>query len=38
MASLRSRKTDPDRIGNLIADGDRLWSVTPERVALWVVR
>lgn len=24
----------PDRIGNLVADGPRLWSVTPERVVL----
>lgn len=26
----------PDRIGNLVADGERLWSVTPTRVVLLV--
>lgn len=26
---------EPDQIGNLIADGDRLWSVTPRRAVLF---
>jgi hypothetical protein len=26
---------DPDQIGNLVADGDRIWSVTPRRAVLF---
>jgi len=29
------RAPPPDQIGNLVPDGERLWSVTPHRAVLW---